>query len=219
MLRIEGTKNFIIDNAVAMFNSNFGISGQSALAVKCLDDNWAEVVFSPALKTGYAAKDIWDKGFLIPEFMLNMLIRSKKTYMFGFYYSKHRTIESKDNMPDDRYPWMNGKPVFTFPRYEDVDGYVYVNSELQVIDRHSGRIVSMRAVVFHELAECFARVDLEMMGADAHKYACDLEIKVQNQWDAFTSGLAGYGEKILAGVKYNRSAIPTVKKREYKRLW
>jgi len=123
--------------------------------------------------------------------LVKKLIESKSKFIFASYkplkkYKHKLMVDNLNNKPDRRYKFLkNGKPKYFYPP-EGFDGYVYVNRKAKYREKISRKKVSIGAIIFHELYECYFIVDknIEYM-AGAHDMAVNKEYLLLHKLSKF----------------------------------
>lgn len=100
-------------------------------------------------------------------------------------------VRNQDNNPDERFKHRKDDKPKSMYAPEGFDGYVFLNKNCGFQTKEEKLPVSFRAIMFHELAECFAKVEYNLQYKHAHSYAVDLEKKLLEQRPVFTEGRGG----------------------------
>lgn len=119
------------------------------------------------------------------------LVDSKKIYGLDVRRDKKRPIRNLDNNPDDRYAFRKeGKPKSYFAPV-GFDGFVALDDEVKYVTVLGEKPISFLAIMFHELTECYEKVEYEVQYKYAHAVAKKLELVLIASRPDLTEGLAG----------------------------
>lgn len=170
MLYIANKKDFkILKKHLLKFykNRNFNIKKSNILI------NFYEIYIKEEI-------DLSIESIFESVILLKKLIESKNKYIFSSYEKLKKShdeyVNNLNNRLDRRFNFLkDGKGEYFFPPF-DVDGYIYVNKYGKWKERISGKKVSLGAIIFHELYECYFIVDKNVEYLDgAHDLAVNKE--------------------------------------------
>ena len=139
--------------------------------------------------------------------LLDNLIKSKNKFYFRLIEKAEKEcVINKDTSYDRRLDYKGGKSKNDLPP-EDFNGYVVIAKNCKF--ENEGLPVSLEAIVFHELWECYFKVEKQMQYKEAHNMALDMEDLMLKFDKTFTKGSVR-GQLKCANCKWhkNNSWVP-----------
>lgn len=113
--------------------------------------------------------------------LLREIIDSEYVYVFSSTidpkkeFSINGCVNVLHNRPDRRYNFLKVNPPEYMRPPADIDAWVFIGKNCMWKEKVSGKYVSMGAMIFHELYECYYIVDKFLQPMTAHDHAVNME--------------------------------------------